>query len=321
MPPKKTARFIEPMLLLRTDALPKDAGDWEYQLKLDGYRAIAFKTRGRVQLRSRNDNDFSIRYPAIVQGLAKLPDETVIDGEVIALDEDGRPSFSVLQNYGSSKAPVVYFVFDLMMLAGQDVMNQPLTERRQLLERKVLPRLTDPVRYAGPLAATLPVLIESVKAQGLEGLVAKRLDSRYESGLRTGAWQKMRINRGQEFVVGGYTVGANTFDALVFGYYDGDRLMYAGRTRNGFTPIVRQQVFKKFRGLAIKECPFANLPEAKSGRWGAGLTAAKMKDCRWLKPVLVAQIEFLEWTGDNHLRHTKFVALRDDKPAEQVRRE
>jgi ATP-dependent DNA ligase len=171
------------------------------------------------------------------------------------------------------------------------------------------------------LAATLPVLIESVKAQGLEGLVAKRLDSRYESGLRTGAWQKMRLNRGQEFVVGGYTVGANTFDALVFGYYDGDRLMYAGRTRNGFTPIVRQQVFKKFRGLATRECPFANLPEAKNGRWGAGLTAAKMKDCRWLKPVLVAQIEFLEWTGDNHLRHTKFVALRDDKPAAQVRRE
>ena len=321
MPPKKTARFIEPMLLLRTDALPKDACDWEYQLKLDGYRAIAFKTRGRVHLRSRNNNDFSIRYPAIVQGLAKLPDETVIDGEVIALDEDGRPSFSVLQNCGSSKAPVVYFVFDLMMLAGQDVMNQPLTTRRRLLERKVLPRLSDPVRYAGPLAATLPVMIESVKAQGLEGLVAKRLDSRYESGLRTGAWQKMRINRGQEFVVGGYTVGANTFDALVFGYYDGARLMYAGRTRNGFTPIVRQQVFKKFRGLAIKECPFANLPEAKSGRWGAGLTAAKMKDCRWLKPVLVAQIDFLEWTGDDHLRHTKFVALRDDKPADQVRRE
>ena len=268
MAPKKAARFIEPMLLLRTDALPNDAGDWEYQLKLDGYRAIAFKTRGRVHLRSRNDNDFSIRYPAIVQGFAKLPDETVIDGEVIALDEDGRPSFSVLQNYGSSKAPVVYFVFDLMMLAGQNVMNQPLTERRQLLERKVLSRLTDPVRYAGPLAATLPVLIESVKTQGLEGLVAKRLDSRYESGLRTGAWQKMRINRGQEFVVGGYTVGANTFDALIFGYYDGDRLMYAGRTRNGFTPIVRQQVFKKFRGLAIKECPFANLPEAQERSLG-----------------------------------------------------
>lgn len=129
MPPQKAARFIEPMLLLRTDALPNNAANWEYQLKLDGYRAIAFKTRGRVQLRSRNDNDFSIRYPTIIQGLAKLPDETVIDGEVIALDEDGRPSFSVLQN----KAPVVYFVFDVMMLAGQDIINQPLMERRQLL--------------------------------------------------------------------------------------------------------------------------------------------------------------------------------------------
>jgi bifunctional non-homologous end joining protein LigD len=186
MRPKVIARFIEPMLL-RTDALPKDTDHWEYQLKLDGYRAIAFKTRGGVHLRSRNDNDFSIRYPGVVQGLAKLPDETVIDGEVITLDEDGRPSFSVLQNYGSSNAPLVYFVFDLMMLAGQDVMNRPLTTRRELLERKLLPRLTDPVRYAVPLAAPLPVLIESVKAQGLEGLVAKRLDSRYESGLRSGS--------------------------------------------------------------------------------------------------------------------------------------
>jgi bifunctional non-homologous end joining protein LigD len=321
MSAKVTARFIEPMLLMRSDALPNAAARWEYQLKLDGYRAVAFKTRGQLHLRSRNDNDFSLRYPAVVQGLSKLPDETVIDGEVVALDEDGRPSFSVLQNYGAAKAPVVYFVFDVMMLAGRDVMNQPLAARRELLEHKVLPRLVDPVRYAAPLQAPLAVLIESVKAHGLEGLVAKRLDSRYESGLRTGAWQKMRINRGQEFVIGGYTVGTTTFDALVFGYYEGTRLMYAGRTRNGFTPAVRQHLFKKFGGLEIDECPFVNLPEAKSGRWGAGLTAAKMKDCRWLRPVLVAQIDFLEWTADHHLRHTKFVALRDDKPASQIRRE
>jgi DNA ligase D-like protein (predicted ligase) len=321
MPPKVSARFIEPILLLRTDALPTDPERCEYQLKLDGYRAIAFKTGERVHLRSRNDNDFSVRYPAVVNGLAKLPDETVIDGEVVAFDEEGRPSFNALQNSGSSKAPVVYFVFDLMVLFGHDVMNRPLSARRELLERKVLPRLLDPVRYAAPLEAELPMLIESVKAQGFEGLVAKRVDSLYEAGLRTGAWQKMRINRGQEFVIGGYTVGSNTFDALVFGYYEGDRLMYAGRTRNGFTPVVRRQLFKKFHGLAIAECPFANLPEAKAGRWGAGLTAAKMKDCRWLKPVLVAQIDFLEWTGDSHLRHTKFVALREDKSARHVRRE
>jgi bifunctional non-homologous end joining protein LigD len=315
------ARFIEPMLLLRQEALPDDPGRWDYQIKFDGFRAIAFKTGDEIRLRSRNDNDFSVRYPAVVKALAKLPNDTVIDGEIVALDEEGRPSFTALQNYGSSQGPVLYFVFDVMILAGRDVTGEPLEKRRALLEQKILPKLTEPVRYASPLEASLPVLVASVKAQGLEGLVAKRRDSRYEPGLRSGAWMKMRVNRGQEFVIGGYTVGTKTFDALVFGYYEGDRLIYAARTRNGFTPVVREQLFKKFRGLAITECPFANLPEPKSGRWGAGLTAAKMKDCRWLKPVLIAQIEFLEWTGENHLRHTRFIGLREDKAAREVRRE
>jgi ATP-dependent DNA ligase len=150
MPAKVKARFIDPMLLLRTDSLPSDGGRWQYQLKFDGYRAIAFKTGGKVYLRSRNDNDFRIRYAAVMKGLAKLPDETVIDGEVIALDDDGRPSFNILQNYGSSTAPVLYFVFDVMVLAGRDVMREPLEMRRDLLERKVLPKLGEPVRYAAP---------------------------------------------------------------------------------------------------------------------------------------------------------------------------
>src|SRR3954465_11819156 len=321
MPAKAKARFIDPMLLLRTDTLPNDGDRWEYQLKFDGYRAIAFKTGGKLPLRSRHDNHFSVRYSDVMKGLGKVPDETVIDGEVIALDDDGRPSFNILQNYGSSKAPVLYFVFDVMVLAGRDVMREPLEVRRDLLEKKILPKLGEPVRYAAPLAASLPVLIESVKAQGLEGLVAKRLDSPYEAGLRSGAWQKMRVNRGQEFVIGGYTMGTKTFDALVFGYYESDRLIYAARTRNGVTPAVREQLFKKFHGLAIKDCPFANLPEAKSGRWGQGLTKAKMAECRWLKPVLVGQFEFLEWTGENPLRHSKFISLRDDKPAKSVSRE
>ena len=121
---KMKGRFIDPMLLLRTDALPSEGSRWEYQLKFDGYRAIAFKTSGKIHLRSRNDNDFSIRYSDVVKGLAKLPDDTVIDGEVIALDDDGRPSFNILQNYGASKAPVLYFVFDVMVLAGRDVMRE-----------------------------------------------------------------------------------------------------------------------------------------------------------------------------------------------------
>jgi DNA ligase D-like protein (predicted ligase) len=315
-----SAGFIQPMLLLRTDSLP-DNEQWLYELKLDGYRAIAFKRNGVVHLRSRNDNDFSGRYPGVVKGLAKMPDNTVIDGEVIAFDDDGRPSFNALQNYGSAAAPVIYYVFDVMVLAGHDVMREPLEKRRELLEQKVLPTLSEPVRYASSLDAALPVLVQSVKEQGFEGLVAKRRNSVYESGLRTGAWMKMRVNRGQEFVIGGYTRGTKTFDALIFGYYDGEKLMYVARTRNGFTPVARAQLFRKFKGLEVAECPFANLPEARSGRWGQGLTKAKMAECQWLKPVLVGQFEFLEWTADNHLRHSKFIGLREDKQAKDVVRE
>jgi ATP-dependent DNA ligase len=131
----------------------------------------------------------------------------------------------------------------------------------------------------------------------------------------------MRVNEGQEFVIGGYTIGGRTFDALVFGYYDGSRLLYAARTRNGFTPPLRESLMRRFRGMETTVCSFANLPEARSGRWGQGLTVAKMGECRWLKPVLVGQFEFREWAPDDHLRHSRFVALRDDKKASDVKRE
>jgi bifunctional non-homologous end joining protein LigD len=186
MPQNKTrAAFVEPMLLLRTEKLP-EGPDWLYELKFDGYRALAIKTGGKVHLRSRNDNDFNARYPTIVKALAAMPDETV-----------------------------------------QDVMGEPLTNRRRLLEKHVFPEMIEPIRYSPVLDGSLKDLVQSVKAQGLEGLVAKRHDSRYEAGIRSGAWQKMRVNRGQEFVIGGYTVGGATFDAMVFGYYDGEKLMYA----------------------------------------------------------------------------------------------
>jgi bifunctional non-homologous end joining protein LigD len=200
-------------------------------------------------------------------------------------------------------------------------MGETFETRQHVLEQKVLPLLAEPVRYTGELKAGLRDLIHSVKAQGLEGLVAKRRNSKYEPGVRSGAWMKMRVNRGQEFVIAGYTIGTKTFDAVVIGYYEGDRLIYSARTRNGFTPATRNQLFKKFATLEIPECPFANLPEARSGRWGEGLTKAKMAQCRWLKPVLVGQFEFVEWTPDNHLRHSRFVALREDTRAKDVRRE
>jgi DNA ligase D-like protein (predicted ligase) len=317
---RANAAFVEPMLLLHTQKLP-EGPEWLYELKLDGYRALAIKSGGKVHLRSRNDNDFNARYPGVVKALTPMPDDTVIDGEVVALDEDGRPSFNTLQNYGSAGAPLHFFIFDLLILGGRDLMGEPLTKRREMIEQHVLPKLADPIRYSPVLEASLSGLIHSVKEQGLEGLVAKRRDSKYEPGLRSGAWMKMRVNRGQELIIAGYTPSPNNFDALVIGYYEGSRLIYAARTRNGFTPSSRAELFKKIKPLEIKECPFANLPEKKAGRWGAGLTASKMAECRWLKPVLVGQFEFVEWTEDAHLRHSRFMGLRDDKMATDVRRE
>lgn len=237
------------------------------------------------------------------------------------LDESGRPSFNTLQNYGSATAPVFFYVFDLLTLAGRDLMREPLRHRRRLLEENVLSKLTDPIRQSPVLDGRLGQLVESVREQSLEGLIAKRLDSVYEPRQRSGAWRKMRVNQGQEFVIGGYTPSSKNFDALIFGYYEGDRLLYVARTRNGFTPRLREELFKRLKKLEIPDCPFANLPEARSGRWGQGLTKAKMAECHWLEPVLVGQFEFVEWTPDNPLRHSRFIGLREDKAAREVRRE
>jgi DNA ligase D-like protein (predicted ligase) len=314
------ASFLEPMLCLATAQLP-EGEEWQYELKFDGYRALGIKSGGEVQLRSRNDNDFAARYPAIAKALRGLPKDTAIDGELVAFDESGRPSFNRLQNYGSSQGPIFYYAFDLLIYSGRDVRPEPLDVRREMLRTKVLAKLQDPIRYSPVLEGRLADLIRSVREQKLEGLIAKRRDSAYESGDRSGAWLKMRVNQGQELVIGGYTPAPGNFDALAVGYYEGSRLIYVARTRNGFTPASRTQLFKRFRGLHINHCPFANLPEPKSGRWGAGFTEAKMKDCRWLEPKLVGQFEFAEWTPDNHLRHARFVALREDKDPSKVTKE
>src|SRR5271154_4786346 len=275
------------MLLLRSSSLPDDGG-WIREIKLDGYRAIAYKSAGKLHLHSRNDNDMAARYPVVAKALSTLPDDTVVDGELVALDEDDRPSFNLLQNYGNSSGPLLFFIFDLLMLSGKDLKEEPLDTRRDILEKKVMPKLADPIRLSPALEGGMKQLIASVKENGLEGLVAKRKDSVYEPGLRTGAWRKMRVNLGQGFVVGGYPPSATIFDAMVIGYYEGKKLIYGARVRNGLTPATKVQLFKILKPYETDKCPFSNLPEQRAGRWGAGLTTAKMVDCRWLEPALVA---------------------------------
>jgi bifunctional non-homologous end joining protein LigD len=197
-------------------------------------------------------------------------------------------------------------------------MQEPLSARRETLSQIFKGAEAAPIALSESLDANPKDLVRVVKEFGFEGIVAKRKDSLYEPGKRTGAWLKYRVNRGQEFVIGGYTPG-NPFDALIVGYYEGERFLYAAKVRNGFVPLVRREVASRFKGLEIDTCPFANLPEGKRTQWA--LTKEEMNNCMWLKPELVAQIEFTEWTPDGHLRHSRFAGLREDKDAREVVRE
>jgi len=172
------------------------------------------------------------------------------------------------------------------VLSGRNLTDTPLQERRELLQTRVMRRLREPIRFSETLNAPLDRVLEAVRSLGLEGVIAKHRRSSYEPGRRPGTWVKFRINPGQELVIGGYTVGGRTFDAILVGYYEGDRLMYAAKVRAGFVPALREALFKLFAALQVDTCPFANLPESYKGRWGEGLTAAEMAECRWLRPEL-----------------------------------
>jgi bifunctional non-homologous end joining protein LigD len=316
--PEAGLEFIAPMRAELVTKLPE--GDWDYEVKFDGYRALALRTQDAVALLSRNANPLNSRFPTIIDGLRGLEAGTMLDGEIVALDERGRPSFNVLQNYQSTTGAIYYYVFDILGYRGKSTLRLRLTERRTLLTA-ALERAKDPVRLSVPFAASPDALVAAAREHGLEGIVAKRRSSVYEPGRRSGAWVKYKVNKGQELVVGGYVPGQPYFDSLLVGYYEAGALRFLGKVRNGFVPETRAQVFRRFRGLETDLCPFANLPEPKNARRGMALTAEAMKQCRWLEPKLVAQVEFTDWTDADHLRHARFVALRDDKDPTEVTRE
>ena len=307
--------FIEPMYAEAVRELP-NGGGWTYEAKFDGYRCLAAKRTTDVVLWSRRGNLFTTRFAEIARACDKLPPDTLIDGEVVAIDENGRASFNALQ-HKRSKAHLQFYAFDVLVHRGRNVLRLPLEARRELLA-EALAKVEYPVLCSTPFDAKPADLIRAAKELELEGIIAKRKGSCYEPGRRSGAWLKYKINRSQEFVIGGYTPG-NPFDALIVGCYDGTELKFVAKVRNGFVPRLRREVFQRFAGLEIEKCPFGNLPEKRRTLWA--LTADEMKECRWLKPEVVAQIEFTEWTPDGHLRHSSFVGLRDDKEPQQIVRE
>jgi len=302
-------------------SVPKllDGPQWIYEIKLDGYRAVAVKS-GRVTLFSRRHKSFNNQYPYLVEALAELPEGTVVDGEIVALDESGRPNFNLLQSFRKEAIHIHYFIFDLLVCNDRDLTKLPLKERRELME-SLLHFRSHRVRVSEQFEVSANDMLAAVRHQRLEGVIGKRRDSAYEAGKRTGSWVKYRVNRGQEFVIGGYVPGLHGFDSLIVGYYQGKHLMYVARVRNGFVPASRRQVFDKIRHLESPIMPFVNLPDTHKSRWGDELTAEKMKECVWLRPEAVAQIEFLEWTGADRLRHSKFVGLRHDKNPRNVVKE
>jgi bifunctional non-homologous end joining protein LigD len=318
-------RFIEPMKAKLVEK-PPTTGDWIYELKFDGIRLIAIKNRERVSILSRNQNEQSGRFAEVVQAIKALPvRECVIDGEVVALDEKGRSSFQLLQalEMDGRKSPVYFYAFDLLQSDGKSLLNLPLETRKNVLER-VCDDAGDPIRYSGPIGAEAKPLLEEVKRRGLEGIIGKLRNSAYEPGRRSGAWIKLKCVAEQEFVIGGYTPpqGARKhFGAVLVGYYDDKKLVFAGKVGTGFDGKTLSLLHKKFREEEREDCPFVDLPSKQNGRWVQGIMPSMMKKMHWVNPKFVAEIKFLEWTRDGKLRAPVFVGLREDKKPTDVVRE
>lgn len=310
-PQRQPARieFVPPMLATLASEPPR--GDWRYELKFDGYRALALKNGRSVRLLSRNAKE--LQFPEIAQAIAGLPNESLaLDGEIVALDAQGRPSFQQLQarEMHKGRPPLYFYIFDLLAEGGQDWTKKPLQQRRTRLQ-ELLQGVSDPLRFSAEIRGNPRKLLEEVRHRGLEGIIGKEAHSIYESGRRSRQWIKLKCVHEQEFVIGGYTPPAGTrlhFGALLVGYYRGNALQFAGKIGTGFTGKTLAMLYGKLRSLQRDESPFQTVPRT-------------MRKANWVAPELVCQIRFSEWTRDGKLRQGAFLGLRKDKRARDVVRE
>jgi bifunctional non-homologous end joining protein LigD len=324
--PKAKPRFIEPMKARLVES-PPASGNWSYELKFDGFRVCAIKDGKKINLVSRNGNELRDRFPEVVEALKDFPaDNCVLDGEVVALDEEGRSSFQLLQGIEMEDhhAPIVFYVFDLMQRNGRSLTGLPLTARKEVLA-KICEGVGDPIRYSGEIGGDAQRLLGEVQRRGLEGLIGKLRDSVYEAGRRSGAWIKLKCVNEQEFVIGGFTPpqGARQhFGAVLVGYYDKKKkFLFAGKVGTGFNTKSLAALHKKLKSEKRDDCPFADLPSKQGGQWVQGITPSMMRKIEWVNPVFVCQVKFAEWTRDGKLRQPVFLGLREDKKPTQVVRE
>ncbi len=323
--PKGKARFIEPMKP-RLVEVPPAQGDWVWELKFDGIRLMAIKEGKKVSLLSRNENDLTKRFGAVAEAIGQLAaKDCVIDGEVVALDEEGRSSFQLLQSgeMEGEDAPVYFYAFDLLQANGRDLLQLSLGERKARLE-ELAAAADGPLRFSGELGGAPKQLLAEVKRRGLEGIIGKQRASRYEPGRRSGVWIKLKCVKEQEFVIGGFTPpqgGRKHFGALLVGYYEKKKLLFAGKVGTGFDTKTLAALAKQFAAEGRDDCPFADLPSKERGQWAQGITPGMMRKMHWLHPRLVAQVKFAEWTRDGKLRQPVYLGLREDKKAADVRLE
>jgi bifunctional non-homologous end joining protein LigD len=300
---------VTPMLAT-TVATAFDHAGWHFELKWDGYRAIAEVKNGRVRLYSRNQLSFEKRFAPIVESLEHLGHDVVLDGEIVVLDNHGKPSFQLLQDYSiAGKGVLVYEVFDLLHLDGHELRNRPLTRRQELLALLVaeLPN----IRCSKPIQEHGRAFFDAVSANRLEGIVAKEVSSKYREGVRSKSWLKIKTRRRQEAVIGGFTEPKGSrkgLGALVLGVYDKGDLVPIGDAGSGFTEKELGKLRARLDELEQKTCPFITRPRPK------GVV-------HWVRPSLVCEVSFVEWTEDGQMRHPVFVGLREDKDAATVQRE
>ncbi|HVN72370.1 MAG TPA: non-homologous end-joining DNA ligase [Desulfomonilia bacterium] len=308
-PVRPMPQRIKPMLATLVKE-PFDQPDWLFEMKWDGYRAIAGIRDGKVSLYSRNGISLNRKFLPVVEALEKCRFEAVLDGEVVVVDDKGRPDFQMLQDYGKSgKGHLIYYIFDLIHLEGHDLTEVPLLRRKELL-KKILPA-SSKVRFSDHVEKEGVLFFKVVREKGLEGIVAKQARSLYLVGRRSRQWLKVKTHLAQEGVIAGFTRPRGTrrgFGALVLGVFEGGELVFIGHTGGGFSAGLLREIREKLDPLIRKECPFRVEPKTNT-------------PVTWVKPELVCEVVFHGWTDDGIMRQPVFSRMREDKEAREVVRE
>lgn len=301
--------MITPMLSHLIEG-PFDSKDWIFEIKWDGFRALGIKTK-QVEILSRNQISFNSRFPEIVKELKKLRSSFIVDGEIVILDEHGRSKFQLLQNYQKKKvgAPL-YYLFDILFYDGKDITHLPLLERKMILNALLSQKSLTHIKYCEHVEGKGKALFKEALKHGLEGIMAKKADSTYQQK-RSRDWLKIKGKMRQEMVIGGFTEPRGSrkkFGALLVGIYEKGKLHYCGHVGGGFSEQLLNEVYSQLKKNKTKVCPFVNQPKPNM-------------PVTWLKPNLVCEIAFAEWTEEGILRQPVFKGMRIDKSPKEVKRE